>query len=56
MQDPGSPIRDQTHIPAGEVWTPNHWTTKEVPVTGFLMSECGIWKCYSHFVTMRMQN
>ena len=35
MRDVSSLTRDQTHAPAVEVWSPNHWTTREVPLLGF---------------------
>ena len=31
MEDLSSPTRDQTHAPAVGAWSPNHWTTGEVP-------------------------
>ena len=31
MRDLSSLIRDQTHAPAVEVQSPNHWTANEVP-------------------------
>ena len=29
--DLSSPTRDQTRVPAVEAWSPNSWTTREVP-------------------------
>ena len=31
MQDPSSPIRDETCVPFVGRWSLNHWTTREVP-------------------------
>ena len=36
-----SPIRDQTHIPCIRRQSPNHWTTREVPLVCFLAQ----WSC-----------
>ena len=36
MWDLSSPTRDQTHAPCIEVWSLNHWTTREVPLYNIL--------------------
>ena len=38
--DPSSPVRDQTSIPCIAGLTPNHWTTREVPVQNLSMIHC----------------
>ena len=42
IADLSSLTRDQTSIPAVEVWSPNHWTTREVP-------------CYTYLITVKYQ-
>ena len=31
MWNISSPTRDRTHAPTVEVWSLNHWTTREIP-------------------------
>ena len=31
LRDLISPTRDRTGVPEVEAWSPNHWTTREVP-------------------------
>ena len=38
MWDLSSPTKDQTHIPCIERWRHNHWTTKEVPRSGWFLN------------------
>ena len=33
LVDLSSPTRDWTHAPAVEAWSPNHWTTREFPMS-----------------------
>ena len=35
MRDPSSPTRDRTRTPYNGRWSPNHWTTREVPLLLF---------------------
>ena len=36
LPDFRSPTRDQPELPAVEAWSPNHWTTREVPICIFV--------------------
>ena len=48
MWDLRSLIRDPTCIPCTGRWSPNHWSTREVPITNFFRVEsekgCDCWK------------
>ena len=35
LRDLSSPTRDQTQAPAVKALSPNHWTTREFPVSYF---------------------
>lgn len=37
--DPSSPTRDQTHVPCIGSWVLNHWTTREILIYLFLVTQ-----------------
>ena len=43
MQDLSSLTRDGTHPPAVEVWSLNHWTARELPISPLLFLILVIW-------------
>ena len=52
VQYTSSPTRDQICAPAVEAWSPNHWTSRGVPVLFFklMYSKIDILACVQFFV------
>ena len=45
----GSPTWDQTHAPSVQVWSPNHWTTWEIPKPYFQNSSSFYYSTLFHW-------